>query len=137
MSTTLNSTLTVDFKDDIATRFVNAYAGLSNGTLIIVLEKDTGNQTYVALNIQADILTSDLGVGTNPSLNTATIIIERTNGIPLEIPAGENVGRISLINNFVQGAPIYAQWTPAEPIVFPNGGNLLVERLDFVLGNPA
>jgi hypothetical protein len=136
MSTTLNSTLTLDFKNDIATRFVNAYQSLPNGTLLIVLEKDTGNGNFQLLNISTNVLTTDLGVGTDANVNTATIIIERTNGIPLEIPSGENVGRIQLRSQAIDNR-LYAQWTPAEPIVFPNGGNLLVERLDFVLGDPA
>ena len=136
MSTTLNSTLTLDFKNDIATRFVNAYQSLPNGTLLIVLEKDTGNGNFQLLNISTNVLTTDLGVGTDANVNTATIIIERNGGIPLEIPSGENVGRIQLRSQAIDNR-LYAQWTPAEPIVFPNGGNLLVERLDFVLGDPA
>ena len=136
MSTTLNSTLTLDFKNDIATRFVNAYQSLPNGTLLIVLEKDTGNGNFQLLNISTNVLTTDLGVGTDANVNTATIIIERTNGIPLEIPSGENVGRIQLRSEAIDNR-LYAQWTPAEPIVFPNGGNLIIEKLEFVLGDPS
>ena len=136
MSETLNSTLTLEFKDDIVTRFVNTYAALPSGTLGIVITKSLGGGNFEPLSPTTQILTSDLGLAQSQPLNTASVVIERTNGIPIEIQAGDNVGQIAFVNSAAGNAP-YSIWTLNEPIQFPNGGNLIIEKLEFVLGDPS